>query len=224
MSLPSSESTPELLSAPQWLYQTLRDQIIRGELAPGSALRQQHLAESFGLSAIPVREALRMLEADRFVTIRANRGAVVRRVSLVDALEVVELRLLLEPAAIAMATPNMKSQDLAASAAILTRYTAVDDVQEWASLNRQFHFSLYGCCGSPRLIGLIENLFDDVLRFAHVRISVAQGNKRAHREHKSILAACRRGEAEIAAERLRNHIERSKQSLESLIGTAESGD
>ena len=209
------------LTAPEWLYQELRGRIIRGELAPGQALRQQQLAAEFGLSAIPVREALRMLEADRFVTIHANRGAVVRVVSLADAQDIIDIRLALEPMAISMAVPNMNREDVKTARDILDAYAEVDDPIEWSTLNRRFHFSLYERCGSPRLLQIIDSLFDEILRLAHVNISTQQGNVQAHREHKRILSACRNGDAEQAAKRLHSHIERSRRSLHELL-TAES--
>ena len=213
----SSQSHWNRLTAPQWLYQALRDRIIRGELAPGQALRQQHLAREFGLSPIPVREALRMLEAERFVTIHANRGAVVRSVSFSDAQDIVEIRLALEPLAIGLAVPNMTQQDVDCSANILDSYAGVDDPIEWSTLNRRFHLSLYERCGSPRLLQMIDSLFDDILRLAHINISTHQGNAQAHREHTRILKACRNGNAGQASKQLRAHIERSRRSLSELI-------
>jgi len=218
MDLPeSSKSHWNRLTAPQWLYQALRDRIIRGELAPGQALRQQHLAREFGLSPIPVREALRMLEADRFVTIHANRGAVVCAVSLSDAQDIVDIRLALEPLAIGMAVPNMSQKDVDSSANILDSYAGVDDPIEWSTLNRRFHLSLYERCGSPRLLQMIDSLFDGILRLAHVNISTRHGNAQAHREHTQILNACRNGNANEASNRLHSHIDRSRRSLRALL-------
>ena len=213
----SSETHSNRLTAPQWIYQTLRHRILRGELAPGQALRQQHLAREFGLSPIPVREALRMLEADRFVTINANRGAVVRSVSLSDARDIVDIRLALEPLAIGMAVPNMSRQDVNAASDLLAAYAGVDDTVEWSTLNRQFHFSLYERCGSPRLLQMIDSLFDEILRYAHVNISNQQGNEQPHREHTRILNACRNGNAQQASKHLHAHIERSRRSLNEVL-------
>ena len=213
-------SPSQRLSAPQWLYQTLRDRIIRGELGAGQALKQQHLAAEFGLSAIPVREALRMLEAEQLVTINANRGAVVRPVSLLDAREIVDIRLALEPLAISMAVPRMHDEDVKSAEAILALYAQVDDPIEWSDLNRRFHFSLYQSCGSPRLLKMIESLFDEVLRLAHVNISSQQGNEQAHREHRRIWVSCRNRNAAQATQRLTAHIERSRKSLGKIIQLA----
>ena len=209
------------LSAPEWLYEVLRERIIQGDLPPGLALRQQHLAGEFGLSAIPVREALRMLAADGFVTIHANRGAVVREVSLEDALDIVDIRLALEPMALEKAVEQMDDTDIAACRRILSLFDHEDDPKVWSRLNRDFHFALYRPCGSDRLLSMIESLFDDVLRLAHITISGRQGNAPAHREHKRILAACKRREPTLAAQRLRDHIERSRRSLRELIANPE---
>ena len=214
---PNQSQASGRLTAPQWLYQELRSRIIRGELQAGDALRQQHLAAQFGTSAIPVREALRMLEADRFVVIHPNRGAVVRSISLAEAAEIVKIRLVVEPLALSMAVPNMTRTDVDASRQILDGFAGVEDPYELSGLNREFHFSLYHACGSPRLLAIIESLFDDVLRFAHANIAQQHGNKQAHREHRSIWVACRNGAAQQAADRLRAHIERSRNSLAKLL-------
>lgn len=208
---------PVPLTAPQWLYQELRRRIIRGELSPGQALRQQHLATEFGISAIPVREALRMLEADHFVVIHANRGAVVRTVSLADAEEIVTIRLAVEPLAISMAVPRMTKQDHRVSRELLDEYACVNDPFESSTLNRRFHFALYQACGSPRLLKIIGSLFDEVLRVAHVNISDQLGNTQAQREHKGIWVSCRNGDADQAAQRLHAHIERSRKSHLELL-------
>jgi DNA-binding GntR family transcriptional regulator len=212
----AAHSAPRV-TAPEWLYQELRRRIIQGEFQPGQALRQQHLATEFGLSAIPVREALRMLEADRFVVIHANRGAVVRTVSLADAEEIVHIRLAVEPLAIVMAVPHMTPQDLDVSRSLLDSYAGNEDPFESSALNRRFHFSLYQACGSPRLLKIIDSLFDEVLRFAHVNISDQLGNEFAQHEHMSIWLACSNNDPELAAERLHAHIERSRKSLVKLL-------
>ena len=158
-----------------------------------------------------------MLEADRFVVIHANRGAVVRTVSLADAEEIVTIRLVVEPLAISMAVPRMTTQDHRVSRELLDEYACVNDPFESSTLNRRFHFALYQACGSPRLLKIIGSLFDEVLRVAHVNISDQLGNTQAQREHNRIWVSCRNGDADQAAQRLHAHIERSRKSLLKLL-------
>ena len=159
-------------------------------------------------------------EANRLVTINANRGAVVRSVSLDDVREIVDIRLALEPLAIAMAVPQMGDQDVDRARDVLESYADVDDPVQWSALNWAFHFSLYRPCGSPRLLAMIESLYDEVLRLAHINISVRQGNEEAHREHRCILASCCKRDAEQAAARLKAHLARSKKSLDKLLAVS----
>ena len=100
------------VSAPNTVREGLRRAILAGEFAPGSQLRQDELAQRFGTSRIPVREALRQLEAEGLVSILPNRGATVSSLSLDEVLELMEIRIALECRALRMAIPNMVDTDL----------------------------------------------------------------------------------------------------------------
>ena len=214
---PTAQWRPERLTTPEWIYRELRQRIVAGDLDGGTPLRQQHLAQQFGVSSIPVREALRMLEADGLVAIARNRGAVVCSVSLADALEIIDLRLALEPLAIAQAVPHMNRAYLRETRSILREYDQIEVPGESVALNRRFHRALYERCGSPRLLKMIDSLFDDVLRLAHLEITARVGRHKARREHARILRACESGDAGKAAQLLRDHIARSRGSLVELL-------
>src|SRR6266568_8237789 len=109
-------------STPDAVREALRRAISAGELAPGIQLRQDELAEKFGTSRIPVREALRHLEAEGFVTFLPNRGAVVSDLSIDEVVELLEIRIALECHALRLAIPAMGEIDLDEADKILRSY------------------------------------------------------------------------------------------------------
>ncbi|NTG32083.1 GntR family transcriptional regulator, partial [Agrobacterium rhizogenes] len=99
-------------SAPELVRDGLREAILTGAYEEGQQLRQDELAEQFGTSRIPVREALRQLEGEGLVELHANKGAVVKGSSVEDVLEMLDIRIALECRALKLAIPNMAAEDL----------------------------------------------------------------------------------------------------------------
>lgn len=199
--------------APDAVRDELRRAIGAGELAPGTQLRQDELAERFGTSRIPVREALRQLEAEGFVTIQPHRGAVVSTLSLDEVLELMDIRIALECHALRLAVPAMGEMDIEAAADILKSYDEEPEPERWGEMNWAFHATLYAPCDRPRLLAMIEANYGHVGRFTRSSVSRAAGKDRPQAEHHAILAACRRGEAERAVRLLGEHIEQTQKSL-----------
>lgn len=199
--------------APELVRDGLRAAIFRGELSEGAQLRQDQLAEQYGTSRIPVREALRQLEAEGLVRIEPNRGAVVTSLSLEDVLEMLDIRIALECHALRLAIPNMAEEDLAHAASILEAYNADPDPQNWGTVNWSFHFTLYEPCHRPRLLQMIESNFGHVNRFVRMQVSLAAGKERPQREHELLLEYCRTGEADQAVKLLESHIEQTQKSF-----------
>src|SRR6188474_2231304 len=124
----------------------LRDGILHGNYAEGEPLRQDALADELGVSRIPIREALRQLEAEGLVTFSPHRGAIVSSLSLSEIEEVYELRADVESDLIRRAVPNLTAEDDARAAEILDAYEAAHhagQVGVWGALNWKFHSTLY---------------------------------------------------------------------------------
>ncbi|WP_425964355.1 GntR family transcriptional regulator [Rhizobium nepotum] len=121
----------------------LRAAIIAGELEEGSPLRQDEIAERFGTSRIPVREALRQLESEGLVSFQRNKGVIVRGFSIDDVLEMLEIRIALECRALKLAIPDMAVEDFDAAEAILNEYDQSPDHSKWGELNWRFHWALH---------------------------------------------------------------------------------
>ncbi|WP_245301845.1 GntR family transcriptional regulator [Bradyrhizobium sp. LTSP885] len=197
------------------MREALRRAISSGELAPGLQLRQDELAERFGTSRIPVREALRQLEAEGFVTILPNRGAVVSDLSIDEVVELLEIRIALECHALRLAIPAMGEMDLDEATKILRSYDREPDPAQWGAFNWTFHATLYAPCNRPRLLTMIEANYGHVGRFTRALVSRATGKERPQREHYRLLELCREGETEKAIRLLREHIEQTQKTLRS---------
>lgn len=202
-------------STPDTVREALRRAISAGELAPGIQLRQDELAEKFGTSRIPVREALRQLEAEGFVTFLPNRGAVVSDLSIDEVIELLEIRIALECHALRLAIPAMGDVDLDDAKAILRSYDEEPDPEKWGAFNWRFHKALYAPCNRPRLLAMIEANYGHVGRFTRALVSRATGKDRPQREHYQLLEFCRDGEIEKAARLLREHIVQTQKTLRS---------
>jgi DNA-binding GntR family transcriptional regulator len=200
-------------STPDVVRDGVRRAILDGDFEPGAQLRQDELAERYGTSRIPVREALRQLESEGLVTIHPNRGAVVSTLSLEDVLEMLEIRIALECRALRLAIPNMVDVDFEAAADILKSYDAEPRPQKWGEMNWQFHKALYAPSNRPKLIAMIEANYGHVGRFIRLQVSLAAGKERPQREHYAMLEACRRGDIDGAARMLEEHIIHTQKSL-----------
>src|SRR5437879_4785809 len=120
----------------------LRKNIYDGILSSGVSLKQEELADQFGVSRIPIREALKKLEAEGLVRHEPNKGAVVSSHSISDVIEMLDIRIGLETRALKLAIPNLNKKHLDRCEAILKRYDASSKPSVWSALNLEFHLTL----------------------------------------------------------------------------------
>ncbi len=191
------------------LTDALRERILVGDWTDGEQLRQDALSQEYGVSRIPVREALRQLEAEGLVQIHAHRGAVVSRLSIDDVLELLEVRALLEGDLLRRAIPLLSEADLDHAERVLERYEAAlaaQDIRYWGELNADFHLALFGPLRRPNTLAIIENIHHKTDRYIRMQLLLARFTERAHREHRELLALCRQREVDTAAAFLAEHI------------------
>lgn len=208
---------PPRKPAPELVRDELRASILAGELEAGRPLRQDEVAERFGTSRIPVREALRQLESEGLVTFLPNKGVVVKGFSLEDVLELLEIRIALETRALRLAIPNMAVEDLDAAQELLDRYDQSSELAAWGEMNWRFHWTLYLPCARPKLLAMIEANYGHFSRFARAQVSRATGKVRPQQEHHELLRLCRSGEIEPAVDLLGRHIEATQKSLRASL-------
>jgi DNA-binding GntR family transcriptional regulator len=191
----------------------LREAIADGSLAPGSPLRQDELASRFGFSRMPIRDALRLLEAEGVVAIHPTKGASVAKMDAVEIREIYAVRELLESEALRLSLPNLTRDKLEEASALLDDIDAEPDVGRWGKLNRSFHLALYGACGNGRLIALIEAQHNAADRYVRILLSNLDYRARSQLEHRKLLAACQRRDAEQALSWLSRHLRDGAKAL-----------
>ena len=191
------------------VLEALRERILRGDFPEGAPLRQDALATELGVSRIPVREALRQLEAEGLVQFSPHCGAVVSVLSLGEIEELFELRALLESELIRITIPLLTAEDLERAGAILDAYEAAferRDIAEWGALNWRFHSTLLSAADRPLTLSVLSNLHNQSDRYMRMQLALTHGEDRATGEHRAILAAAKAGDAELASRLLRAHV------------------
>ena len=193
----------------QIIFETLREEIMLGELMPGAELLQDDLAERFEVSRIPVREALRMLAMERLVQLRPHRKALVRKYSTAEVEDIFLIRSLLEPKAAAMAAQQIRETDLDKLRELLTKMeqlTSPADLVRYLRFNRAFHMTVYRPAGSPILESLIGHYIDQSSRFIHIFLKATDTFAKAHVEHVEIYKACQARDPFVLEQLVLTHV------------------
>jgi DNA-binding GntR family transcriptional regulator len=198
----------------------LRQRIIGGEFEEGESLNQVTIAREYDISRIPLREAMRQLEAEGLLTFRPGKGAVVSGLSLKEIGEVIELRSKIEPDLLSKAIMLLTPEDLEQAAAILDEYESAlqtNEVATWGEFNWRFHSTLYAPSECGITMGILQNLHRLNERYARVQISVTRWEQRAKQEHRALLALCQKRDRRKATALLKTHILTAGQALIDVI-------
>lgn len=190
-------------TAQELVLASVRQAILSGVLAPGARLRQEELADVFGTSRIPVREALRALEYEGLVSSEPHRGFTVTALDADDVEEVYDLRILLESEAVRLALPLLTDEDLEDLEELFKHMQAAQAPDEQLAAREKFYLRLYSVTGRPRLVGLIMRLRQEVARV--LRWATIQHSSSIH-EH--FFEAVRVGDADRAVAHLAGHYRR----------------
>jgi len=203
-------------SVPEAVAISLRGRILSGEFKDGEQLRQEAIANEYEVSRMPVREALRQLEAEGLVRLQTHKGAIVTALSPKEVGELFDLRVLLEGELLQLAIPKMTDQDFAASEAALTRLEAAyrqRDVLGWGALNWEYHRSLYAPADRPQTMALALTINNQTDRYVRLQLLLTGELDRAEREHRELLLLCREGSVKQAGPFLKRHILDTKAAL-----------
>ncbi|MER8830102.1 GntR family transcriptional regulator [Mesorhizobium sp. M0938] len=201
------------LTVAEQVANVLRESIADGSLAAGTPLRQDDLAERFGFSRMPVRDALRQLEAEGIVSIHPTKGAHVARMDVTEIREIFAVRALLESEALRLSVPNLGIEKLDEAGHVLNQIDAEPNVGRWGTLNRAFHLALYSACGNARLLGLIEAHHNAADRYVRVLLSNLNYRSQSQEEHRDLLTTCRHRDAAAAVRILRKHLSEGMETL-----------
>ncbi|MCA0425554.1 MAG: GntR family transcriptional regulator [Proteobacteria bacterium] len=207
---------------PTVLAGRLRQDILSGVHAAGMQLRQDAIAATYGVSRIPVREALLQLEAEGLVEIIPHRGAIVTPLTRQEVNDVFDLRVMLEPRLLIASIPHLDASDFAAIATVQAAFDAAvagNDRGRLGALNASLHLALYARATLPRTRTIVAGLLNTSERYTRLQLSTAAASKQATEEHAEIVALCQKGDGEGAAARLVAHIEAVRHDLDRIIAT-----
>ena len=202
-------------------FVALHDAIVAGHLAPGERLPIEELGVALGMSAMPIREALRRLDAAGLVENIPHRGGRVTELSIPDLAEVYEARLALEPLAVRRAAERFGEAESALATERLAALNELPDdssPETWAA-HTAFHFALYDAADSRWLLRLIEPLWETSQRY-RLAANVAPRLRARSDEHDAILRACIDHDADLAARSLYNHLTRTANVVSRAMGGA----
>ena len=205
----ATRSGVENLTLWQRVYDHLRTEILEGRLEPGTELIEVALAAQLGVSRGPLREAIGRLAAEGLVTVSPRRGAVVRSLSKEEFLELYQVREALERMAVQLAVPRLTDEQFEGLAALnqeMESHASGNEVEAFFEANLAFHARLLEASGNGKLQELYRQLLGQLGRY-RLRSLTLRGNlQRSVAEHKAILRAAKRGDAERAAQLMAEHI------------------
>jgi DNA-binding GntR family transcriptional regulator len=198
------------------IYEKIRENITRGKLTPGERLVEDRLAEEFKASRSPVREALRLLEAEGLITFERNRGISVTKLSIRQVDEIFELRSILESHAACLAAQKISKKGVARLIDIQAQCKLAAqniDLPEWLKKNELFHKFFYEHCGNNILIQSIDNLKRRVYRYYFVTITVPWHFEIYLNHHEEIIQGCEKNDGEMVKKFTSQHMETIKLEL-----------
>jgi DNA-binding GntR family transcriptional regulator len=195
------------------IVDTLRSDILSGALQPGSELQQAAIAERFGASRIPVRDALASLAGERLVTIRPNRGARVVSLSPREVGEVFELRIMLECNCVRAAAAVASAEQVDEVQYQLRRSSLEAGRAGWSNGDRAFHEALYEPAEKPRHIELIGELRNLCRVHAKGYDDLKIQTPRWLDDHEAIAAEFAAGHAAACEKVLRRHLSATRDVL-----------
>jgi DNA-binding GntR family transcriptional regulator len=198
----------------------IQQEILSGRIPPGERMRLRSLEQQFGVSHIPIREALRRLEGIGLVEILPQRGAIAARLAYDEFTNVYDLRKIIEPEIAARATERIGPGRLEAIKEALDKLNAEPEGSRspnFDELHRRFHWLIYEPGSTPVVERVVKQLWQTSDRY--VRLSLTQGltASKAQRQHQRLYEAIRKGDPEMMRRELTAHLENTEQGLRSAV-------
>ena len=212
------------VSTTQAISDEIRDAIVQGKLAPGQALRQDHLARHFAVSHIPVREALKRLESEGWVSSELHKGTVVAGLDADEAREIYEMRAVLECFALKHALPAHTPATLRAARNALLTALKERDSSQYMRRNEEFHLALLVPAGRRHLLAEIAHLHQRSERYLRQKYMQPSLKHESDREHQQLLEAVEQRNLRRATAILSKHLFETAELLATHIGGMHRGD
>jgi len=204
------------VTASAYVANAVRMEILCGGFRLGARIDQQALAQRYNVSIIPVREALKLLEAQGLVRTVPRRGTYVAELSLRELKEITSIRERLEGLAVRLATPHIRPETLDVLDDLNSRMDDVRDDQPpsvWRDLNREFHFRIYRDADASLLLQMIGTLWDRTSIYREVLANTPSVRRDSVNEHNQVLTQLRQGAAGLAAQAMRKHVRRGQRDM-----------
>ncbi len=198
----------------------IRGAILSGELRPGARIDQLQLANDLQVSLVPVREALKALEAEGFVQILPRRGAFVTATSIADMEDLYFARSLMEGQAAYHAAEHLKEAELKRLGALMREMDhglAAHDYHAFMEANREFHFIIYEAASSRYLVNLISSLWDLAERYRYRYVFLKNQASIIQAEHQQILDACHAHDKRALRDAVVYHMNRTLQGVRAYL-------
>ena len=197
----------------------LRRRIIECDYAPGHRLTEGRLADDFGVSRNPVREAIRVLEREGFLIALPRRGAVVASISAKDVRDIFEIRMSLEVLTAKLAAQRVDPAGAAMLGELVAKASLASSAAELAALNTAFHNEICRMSGNALLIGMMETLHDRI-QWIYRQTAVERAPD-SWTEHRAMATAICAGDAEAAADAAHTHVLAARQAAMAMTGDAD---
>ena len=189
------------------ILSTIRAAIVNGEIRPGTRIMEPELAERFGISRTPIREAIRQLESEGLISVIPRKGAIVASISPQDISNFYELKMILEGHAARLAAKNLTGNDLLKMETInrqIEAASAKKNLSRVHDLRNEFHEIFLRACGNDKLHSIVQNLVMQFQRF-HLIPEIPGRIKGSIRQHTEIIEAFRRKDSARAEELVRKN-------------------
>ncbi len=202
----------------------LRQRILNGEFPEGEFIRQEAIALELGVSRIPVREALALLESEGIVIREKYRGALVPKLSVDEIREIYTIRGMLEPFLLESAIPNITEATRTQAQDLIRKSHDCEDHDEWAELNWSFHKTLYSRAGQPLTMQILEQLLLRADRYLKMqRFLSPEMQKESDEQHLEILHLIADGKPKEAVDALKKHIAWNETDMQETFDRARTG-
>jgi DNA-binding GntR family transcriptional regulator len=222
ITLPSGGPRPARTeSLTQQVYENLKEEILRAERAPGEMVAEPELAARYGVSKTPIREALRLLLQDGWVTALPRKGYLIRPLALEDVREVFALRQMLEPEIAAEAARRRTDSQLAELGQLVERQAeATDELEQALLAARRFHVLIAEAAGNSRAVRILDGLLDEVRRLHYLmpQLEVHITSADEVEAHRDLVDALVKREPERAAERMYDHLLEAGTAMVEVFG------
>ena len=194
----------------------LRAAILEGRIAPGERIRQEDVAARFGASRLPVREALRMLEAEGLTEHEANKGARVPRLSMHEVDVIYQMRERLDPLALTESIPHLGEAEIERLEEVQARIEENTDMAAFLALDREFHLLTYTGCRIDPLTSMVTRLWNSTQHYRRAFMALSGPSRMwvVNAEHRLLLDAIERRDTVDAERYLSGHIRRTRIELD----------